>query len=211
MKTTFQWLVIMLCAIPCVAQVHQGDWGMGASIALPSGLSSMVVSNNGSGSGGPAIANASTFTYTGGSEFAYQFNSSMQFVAGLGIGLVSFATNSGTPANSQTTVSIALGVREYLKPGAEVSPYVGGNLSYTIIPTVNKGAGDVSGSLFMIGGCFGVEAFIAKHAALFSQMGIGYTSGSASLKTTGVTGTTMSGSVGTLSLGGSAIGFHLYW
>ncbi len=193
------------------AQVESGMWGMGAAMALPSGVAASVVSSSGN-AGGSAIGQAASFTYTGGSEVCYQINRNLQLDGGIGIGLVSFGVSTGTAADSRTTISIAAGGRYYTRTPSDVSPYLGAGLSYTIIPTITSGNSEVSGGVFMINACFGVEAMLAKHVAVFSQLGVGYNSGSISSKSTvGGSSTTVSGSVNTLSLGGSAIGLHIYW
>ncbi len=203
---------LLLCCTSAYAQLHSDDWAMGATMSLPAGMSAMAVSHVDSASGGPAISKVSSFTYTTGSEIRRMLTSSTQLCVGLGVGLVSFSTSAGTPPDSRTTVAASLGLRQYLKPSAEVSPFFGINAGYTIIPTVIRGNSETNGSLLMGGVCFGVQAFISKSVAVFSQMGLAYTSGSMTEKLTGIIGTTTTtAGESAISLGGSAIGFCIYW
>lgn len=198
-------LILFVCSSAALrAQGHQGDMALGASVGLPSGIAASVLSNTGS-TGGSAVGLVN-LTVSGGSMFSYGLNSNLELQAGLGIGLISYSTTSSsqTAPPSRNLISIMVGVRDYLKNNSDVSPYVGAQLGYSMIPEVNN----ISGSMFMLDAFFGVQAHISKNVAVFTQMGLGFVGGSVSLKTG--QGTT-TGSETTISLGGSAIGLNVYW
>ncbi len=198
-------LILFVCSSAALrAQGHQGDMALGASVGLPSGIAASVMSNTGTGSG--STIGLVNLTVSGGSMFSYGLSSNLELQAGLGIGLISYSTSSSTQTAppSRNLISIMVGVRDYLKNSSDVSPYVGGQLGYSMMPEVNN----VSGSMFMLDAFFGVQAHISKNVAMFTQIGLGYVSGSVTLKTGQ---TTNSASENTISLGGSAIGLNVYW
>lgn len=188
--------------------LRSGMMGFGASMALPSGITSSVIYNGGGGAGPNALGQLG-FAYTGGANFAYVLNNSMEIQAGLGYGSASFSVSAGTAPESQSTVSFMAGVRHLFNAQAETTPYVGANLSFTALPTIKQSStSEISGSLLTFVACIGAQGYIAKNVSCYAQMGLGYNSGSVKSKANNAEFTA---GVSTLSLGGSCFGMCVYW
>lgn len=196
----------------CAAQWHSGDWAFGASTALPTGVSAVLLSNAQQNAIGSAVSTLDAYEYKGGSEICYQLSSSLQLHGGVGIGMTQFARQNGTAEDPQSTACLAIGLRSYLKAANEVSPYLGFQLSYSMMPSRTSGTTDTKCSLLMAALNFGVEAFVSKHVAVFSQIGLSYGSASLSQTTNSALGSIEQiGTITTLGLANSALGLHLYW
>jgi len=197
----------VLLSTTLYSQLRQGMMGFGASMALPSGITSSVIYNG--GGVGPNALGQLGFAYTGGAHFAYVLNNSMEIQAGLGYGSAGFSVSTGTAPESQSTVSFMAGVRHLFNTQAETTPYVGANLSYTALPTIKQSeTASLSGSLLTFVACVGAQGYISKNVSCFAQMGLGYNSGSVISKNGN---TEFKAGVSTLSLGGSCFGMCVYW
>lgn len=201
----------MCSAVASFGQLASGMMGFGASFALPGGTTASVVSN---GAGSSTVLAQFGFTYTGGSHIAYLISQNLELQAGLGFGTVSFAVPTGSTAiESQSTMSVLLGGRLYMSPGAKASPYVNVGLSYTKAPTIKTSKLEVSANLIGVIAAVGAQGWLSESVSAYVQMGLGYNSGT--ITSTGI-GTdadkgSSSNSVNTLSLGGSAAGICVYW
>ena len=206
-------VVLMICSSANLfSQLHGGDWGFGASTALLPGQHAVVLSTVSQNNIGSAQSMLGSYQYSTGSELSYMLSPTMQLQGGLGVGLVSFAKENGTAEDPRTTAALQLGVRNYLRNGSDVSPYLSLMLGYSLMPTVAIANSDTKCSIVSASLAFGAEAFVAKHAALYTQLGLSFASAAVQLTTAGALGTTtQSGTVTTIGLGASAVGLRIYW
>jgi hypothetical protein len=190
------------------SQTKSGMMSIGAAVAIPTGLSASLVSTDGNGGNGTPLGQLN-ITVTGGTNFSYVLNSSMELICGIGVFLSSYSVPTGTAPDSKTTLGIAVGGRMYLRENARVAPFLSAEIGYMVPPRIKTSeTNGVDFSLLTVSAGFGVQAFITDNIAFSTQLGIGYSSGSASVKSSTATNTY---STNGIQLGGGTIGVRIYW
>lgn len=203
-RISYVSLIAFVCfAITMNAGVKEGDFGISASLALPSGITASAAIPT-------TVLSQLSLSYGASTNLSYVPTGNLELDLGLGVVSISYSAPSGqTAAKSQTAISLMLGGKYFLS-SKDVSPYLGAGFSYSSLPTITSGSTEVSGSLVTFIGFFGAQGFInaSKNVALFAQIGFGVNSGSI---TTKVEGMSAKNGISTINLGGSAFGGSIYF
>lgn len=187
------------------AQFASNSFGLSAAIAMPSGVTASAAVPT-------AINNYGVITFTNSFATSILFVATENIQLDAGIGYVSVSTDNPDPQPDPdpfTTISFAAGGRYFFNVG-NVMPYIGVGFSFTNLPTVKVGGGEIKGSLMTLLGFFGAQAFIndSRTIALFIQIGAGFNSVTSKTEANQMTAETKNSSI---NFGGSAIGGSIYF
>ncbi|MDT3739103.1 MAG: hypothetical protein RO257_06320 [Candidatus Kapabacteria bacterium] len=137
--------VVFFVATQSYAQLPVNTLGISASFASPSNMAGII----------------------------YTISNNMEFGVGILFNNESYSVETGTAAESRTTIGIGLHGSYYLSHG-DVSPYLQLGLNYTGYPKEGSGPSEKTSNAIDINFAFGGHAFVVKSFAVWGQIGLGY-------------------------------------
>ncbi len=166
-----------IALLACSVSFAQGE----STVRRTAGSNALLFTLNG-------LADLSGGDFMGGMGFNHFLSNDVALRAGVGFGMASLTSGTGTAEDkaSTTTINVAPGIRFNLANNSNVAMYVGGQVMFGMSSTSNTlgGANDGSTSSTSIGvGAFaGAEWFPWNNVSLGLEYGLGLTTSSSSDK-----------------------------
>lgn len=137
--------VVFLVATQSYAHLPANTLGISASFASPSNMAGIL----------------------------YTLSNNLEVGVGVLFNSESYSQETGTAADSRTTIGLGLHGSYYLSQG-DVSPYFQLGLNYTGYPKEGSEPDEKTSNAIDINFAFGGHAFVVKSFAVWAQIGLGY-------------------------------------